>query len=68
MEHLARRGIPVPAPVSNAKGQILFALCGKPCALISNLLRASLHAKVESQLGPRQGINALALQLPSDRS
>jgi homoserine kinase type II len=37
MEHLARRGIPVPAPVSNAQGQILFELCGKPCALVSKL-------------------------------
>jgi homoserine kinase type II len=37
MQHLAERGVPVPAPVSNAKGEILFELAGKPCAVVSKL-------------------------------
>lgn len=37
MEHLARRGIPVPLPRSNSDGEILFGLKGKPAALVNKL-------------------------------
>jgi homoserine kinase type II len=37
MDHLARRGIPVPAPVANNDGQLVTALHGKPAAIVSKL-------------------------------
>ena len=37
MQHLARHGIPVPAPQADAQGQILHTLCGKPAALVNRL-------------------------------
>jgi homoserine kinase type II len=37
MQHLARRGIPVPEPHADAGGEILFALKGKPAALVDKL-------------------------------
>ena len=37
MDHLAHRGIPVPAPQANAKGEILHALKGKPAAVVTRL-------------------------------
>jgi homoserine kinase type II len=37
MRHLARKGIPVPAPQANAQGQILHRLCGRPAALVDRL-------------------------------
>ena len=38
MKHLAVHGIPVPDPASNADGDVLHSLCGKPAAVV-NLLR-----------------------------
>jgi len=38
MKHLARRGIPVPDPVPDAKGNILHRLKGKPAAVVNKLL------------------------------
>ena len=37
MDHLAHRGIPVPAPQANAQGEILHALKGKPAAVVTRL-------------------------------
>jgi homoserine kinase type II len=37
MRHLANRGIPVPRPIENHQGQILFSLKGKPAAIVSKL-------------------------------
>ncbi|MDB5749221.1 MAG: homoserine kinase [Massilia sp.] len=37
MRHLAERGIPVPAPVANARGDLVAALQGKPAAIVSKL-------------------------------
>ena len=37
MRHLAERGIPVPAPVANADGELVVALHGKPAAIVSKL-------------------------------
>ena len=41
MRHLADKGIPVPKPISNRAGAILFALKGKPAAIVSKLAGAS---------------------------
>jgi homoserine kinase type II len=40
MQHLARKGIPVPEPHADASGEILFALEGKPTALVDKLAGA----------------------------
>ena len=37
MRHLALQGIPVPKPIENKQGQILFSLKGKPAAIVSKL-------------------------------
>ena len=37
MQHLALRGIPVPQPCADAKGEILFSLKGKPAAVVNKL-------------------------------
>ena len=37
MRHLANKGIPVPKPLENKYGEILFSLKGKPAALVSKL-------------------------------
>ncbi|GCL61145.1 homoserine kinase [Pseudaquabacterium pictum] len=37
MQHLAQRGLPVPAPRADADGQILHQLAGKPAALVNRL-------------------------------
>ena len=41
MQHLAKRGIPVPLPASDAEGEILFTLCGKPGAVVEKLRGSS---------------------------
>lgn len=41
MRHLAERGIPVPAPVANADGELVVALHGKPAAIVSKLAGSS---------------------------
>ena len=41
MQHLAQRGIPVPLPASDADGDILFTLCGKPVAVVEKLRGSS---------------------------
>ncbi|MED5619729.1 homoserine kinase [Ideonella sp. BN130291] len=38
MQHLARKGIPVPEPRADVQGEILFTLKGKPAALVDKLL------------------------------
>lgn len=45
MNHLAQRGIPVPAPVANNAGQLSTPLHGKPAAIVSKLIG-------QSQLSP----------------
>ena len=37
MQHLARKGIMVPAPVPDNSGRILHSLCGKPACLVTKL-------------------------------
>ena len=37
MEHLARHGIPVPAPQADAQGEILHTVAGKPAAVVTRL-------------------------------
>lgn len=37
MQHLARRGLPVPEPRADGRGQILHAVAGKPAALVTRL-------------------------------
>jgi homoserine kinase type II len=37
MRHLAERGVPVPAPVPNAQGELVVALQGKPAVVVSKL-------------------------------
>jgi len=41
MRHLAEKGIPVPKPIANHAGAILFPLKGKPAAIVSKLAGAS---------------------------
>ena len=41
MKHLAERGIPVPNPVPDGKGEILHNLKGKPAAVVNKLRGAS---------------------------
>ena len=44
MRHLARRGLPVPEPRSDARGQLLHAIAGKPAALVNRLPGGSVDA------------------------
>ena len=37
MRHLANKGVPVPKPIENKQGQILFTLKGKPSAIVTKL-------------------------------
>jgi len=37
MRHLAEKGIPVPKPIENKQGEILFSLKGKPAAIVTKL-------------------------------
>ena len=37
MRHLANKGVPVPRPIENKQGQILFTLKGKPAAIVTKL-------------------------------
>ncbi len=47
MKHLAQRGIPVPDPTANAKGELVFSLKGKPAAVVNRL-----RGKSELNPGP----------------
>lgn len=48
MGHLADKGIPVPKPIANKDGAILFSLKGKPAAIVSKLPGVSrLEPEVE---------------------
>ena len=37
MRHLANKGVPVPKPIENNQGEILFSLKGKPAAIVTKL-------------------------------
>ncbi|NMM13300.1 MAG: homoserine kinase [Rhodoferax sp.] len=37
MKHLAQRGIPVPDPTANARGDLVFEVKGKPAAVVNRL-------------------------------
>jgi len=37
MQHLARRGLPVPEPLADAQGDLLHRVAGKPAALVTRL-------------------------------
>jgi homoserine kinase type II len=44
MKHLAQRGIPVPEPAADARGQLLHSVCGKPAAVVNRLAGKSVLA------------------------
>src|SRR5690606_26884466 len=46
MKHLAGRGIPVPEPAADARGDILHSLQGKPAAVVQKL---SGHSELAPQ-------------------
>lgn len=48
MQHLARKGIPAPAPAADAQGQVLHTVHGKPAAVVNKLLG-------HSELAPSAG-------------
>ena len=48
MQHLAQKGIKVPAPVPDNDGRILHTLCGKPACLVSIFLGDELTAVLDS--------------------
>jgi len=48
MKHLAERGIAVPTPHGNAKGELLFALKGKPAAVVDRLRGKSEPAPTQA--------------------
>ncbi len=41
MQHLARKGIPVPAPAADTQGNVLHTVQGKPAAVVNKLLGKS---------------------------
>ncbi|MFM8609530.1 MAG: homoserine kinase [Burkholderiaceae bacterium] len=45
MKHLAQRGIPVPDPAADERGELLHTVCGKPAAVVNRL-------RGRSQLAP----------------
>ena len=47
MKHLAGRGIPVPEPAADAKGEVLHRLLGKPAAVVDKLSGKSVLAPAE---------------------
>lgn len=49
MAHLARHGIPCPAPVANRHNQFLGALNGKPACIVSRLTGASTTTPTAAQ-------------------
>jgi homoserine kinase type II len=54
MRHLANQDIPVPKPIENHRGEILFTLKGKPAAIVTKLpglSRMQPEAKHCSQVG-----------------
>ena len=44
MQHLALRGLPVPAPCADAAGNLVLQLAGKPAALVSRLTGEHIDA------------------------
>lgn len=44
MKYLAQRGIPVPEPAADARGQLLHSVCGKPAAVVNRLAGKSVLA------------------------
>ena len=62
MKHLAQRGIPVPDPAADKKGEILHRLKGKPAAVVNRL-------RGNSQLAPTAehcaGVGNMLAQLQS---
>ena len=44
MAHLARQGLPCPAPVADGAGRILRPLAGKPAVLVSRLTGQEVEA------------------------
>src|ERR1700758_3696537 len=42
MQHLARKGLPVPEPRTDTQGRFLQSIAGKPAALVNRLAGASV--------------------------
>ena len=55
MQHLARKGLPVPAPAADAAGQTLFTVAGKPATLVSRLAGGHHRARTQGHVGKRAG-------------
>ena len=53
MAHLARHGIPSPAPIADLSDQYLQRLNGKPAALVTRLAGRSYPAYLENPRGPK---------------
>lgn len=49
MRHLARRGLPVPAPQENRTGSLLSELKGKPAAIVTRLAGRAARAPTPAQ-------------------
>ncbi len=49
MRHLARRGLPVPAPQENRSGTLMSELKGKPCAIVSRAMGKWIERPTEAQ-------------------
>jgi homoserine kinase type II len=58
MAHLARHGIPCPAPVADLSDRYLSALNGKPAALVTRLEGASLEQAGEAECAELGGLLA----------
>ena len=52
MKHLAGKGIPVPNPAANARGEILHTLKGKPAAVVNMLAGKSELAPSAAHCAP----------------
>lgn len=50
MQHLARRGLPVPCPLAAASGELIHTLAGKPAAVTPRLAGAPVEHPDEAQL------------------
>ena len=58
MAHLARHGIPCPAPVADLSDRLLSALNGKPAALVTRLAGASVERPLAAECAELGGLLA----------
>jgi homoserine kinase type II len=60
MQHLARRGIPVPEPKADGTGEILHTVAGKPAAVVDRLLGAH---HLQPSVGDVQQVGAMLARM-----